>query len=171
MWTKLLQLRARALALVDHVSFLGPALVRVVLAVVFIQSGYGKLTSLDKVTEFFTSLHIPAPHLNAIVAASTEFFGGIAILLGLLTRLAALPMAFTMVIAILTAKVKDAEDWTDYFGFSETAYLVMFIWLACAGPGKLSLDYLIGRALARRQPHDPTAESAPLQPAPAGSRG
>jgi putative oxidoreductase len=170
MWTKLLRTRERALALVDKVSWIGPLLVRLVLAVVFIESGYGKLTSLGKVTEFFASLHIPAPHLNAIIASATEFFGGIAILLGLLTRLAALPMAFTMVIAILTAKLKDAEDVTTFFGFEEVHYLLMFVWLACAGPGKASLDYLIGRRLRRPADSPDAARPSSLQPAGAGSR-
>jgi putative oxidoreductase len=152
MWTKLLRTRERALQLVDKISFLGPALVRLVLAVVFINTGWGKLHSLDKVTDFFASLHIPAPHLNAIVAASTEFFGGIAILVGLFTRLAALPMAFTMVIAILTAKRGDIDGFSTLLGFEEVSYLVMFVWLALAGPGPLSLDWLLLRTLGKSRP-------------------
>jgi putative oxidoreductase len=158
MWTKLLQLRERALALVDKISFLGPALVRLVVGVVFINTGWGKLHSLDKVTTFFAGLHIPAPHLNAIVAASTEFFGGILVLVGLFTRLAALPMAFTMVIAILTAKRGDIEGPSSLLAFEEVSYLVMFLWLALAGPGRLSLDWLLGRRLGAARPN-PTAPS------------
>jgi putative oxidoreductase len=168
MWTKLLHTRERALALVEKISWIGPALVRLTLAFVFIESGWGKLHNLEKVTGYFASLHIPAPHLNAIVASSTEFFGGIAILLGLLTRLAALPMAFTMVIAVLTAKRDDIDSVGSFFGLVEVSYLVMFLWLAVAGPGKLSLDHLLGRLLTGTRP---TAAKPSLHPAGAPSRG
>ena len=40
----------------------------------FMQDGWGKLTHLDKVTEFFTSLNLPAPHMTAaLLCASVEF--------------------------------------------------------------------------------------------------
>jgi len=89
------------------------------------------------------------PGLNARVAASTEFFGGILVLVGLCTRLVVLPMAFTMVIAILTAKLPDAHGLTDLVGFEEWSYLVLFLWLAVAGAGPLSLDRLIAPRLDR----------------------
>src|SRR3954454_2726133 len=84
----------------DKVSFLGPTLARLTVGLVFIGTGWGKLHSLPDVTEFFTSLGIPLPAFNARLTAGTEFFGGLLILVGLGTRLAALPLAFTMVIAI-----------------------------------------------------------------------
>jgi putative oxidoreductase len=127
----------------------GPLLARLTVGLVFIQTGWGKLHTLPDVTEFFASLHIPAPGLNARVAASTEFFGGILVLLGLGTRLAALPMAFTMVVAILTAKRGDIDGLTTLVGFEEWSYLVLFLWLALAGAGPLSLDRLLGPPLRR----------------------
>src|SRR3954470_24164576 len=93
--------------LADQLSFLGPALARLTVGVVFIQTGWGKLHSLGDVTEFFASLHIPAPAFQARLAAGTEFFGGLLVLLGLATRLAALPLGFTMIVAIATAKRAD----------------------------------------------------------------
>ena len=42
----------------------------------FAQTGWGKLHNIDGVTEFFTSLNIPFPHVNAIFVANLEFFGG-----------------------------------------------------------------------------------------------
>ena len=117
---------------------------------VFIGTGWGKLHSLPDVTDFFASLHIPAPGFNARLTAATEFFGGLAILLGLGTRLAALPLGFTMVIAILTAKRGDITGLTALVGFEEWSYLVFFIWLALAGAGPLSIDALIGRLRHRR---------------------
>jgi putative oxidoreductase len=143
-------LRLRALA--DKLAFVGPTLARLTVGLVFIGTGWGKLHSLGDVTDFFASLHIPAPGFNARLAASTEFFGGILVLIGLGTRLAALPMAFTMVVAILTAKRADISGLTTLVGFEEWSYLVFFIWLAVAGAGPLSLDALLSRLRRRRLP-------------------
>ena len=141
--------RAKLLKLVAQVSWLGPLLGRFTVGVVFIASGWGKLHTLDKVTEFFTSLHLPAPHFQAILVACTELFGGIAVLVGLLTRLAALPLAVTMVVAILTAKRDDIQGLVSLVGFDEWAYLIILLWLALTGPGKASIDYFVGRQLDR----------------------
>ena len=54
-------------------AWLSPALARLTVGVVFFQSGWGKLHSLDKVTDFFTELGIPAPYFQARLASSAEF--------------------------------------------------------------------------------------------------
>ena len=135
--------RLRKLA--DKIAFLGPTLARLTVGLVFIGTGWGKLHSIPDVTEFFTSLHIPAPGFNARLTAATELFGGLAVLLGLGTRLVSLPLAFTMVIAIVTAKRDDITGLTALVGLEEWSYLVFFIWLALVGAGPLSIDGLVGR--------------------------
>ena len=135
----------RLRAVGDKLRFLGPTLGRLTVGIVFMGTGWGKLHTLDKVTQFFTDLGIPMPGFNARLTACTEFFGGLLMLLGLGTRLVALPMAFTMVIAIITAKKDDIDGFTSLFGFEEWSYLVFFVWLAVAGARPLSLDALIAR--------------------------
>ena len=153
-------IRERVHAVSQRLQFIGPTLARLTVGLVFIGTGWGKLHTLPDVTEFFASLHIPMPGLNARIAASTEFFGGILVLLGLGTRLAALPMAFTMVIAILTAKRAEIDGLTTLVGFEEWSYLVLFLWLAVAGAGPLSLDRLIGPRLERFfEKKNPTPET------------
>jgi putative oxidoreductase len=142
-------LRDRLLTLARRLEPLGPALARLTVGLVFIGTGWGKLHTLPDVTEYFASLHIPAPGLNARMAASTEFFGGILVLVGLGTRLAALLLSLTMVVAILTAKRADIHGLTDLVGFEEWSYLVFFLWLAVAGAGPLSLDRLVAPRLAK----------------------
>ena len=155
-------IRARLLTLARRLEPIGPTLARLTVGLVFIGTGWGKLHTLPDVTEFFASLHIPAPGLNARIAASTEFFGGILLLVGLGTRLAALPMAFTMVIAILTAKRPEIDGLTTLVGFEEWSYLVFFLWLAVAGAGPLSLDRLVGPHLRRLlEKKWPTRETVP----------
>ena len=143
------KIRHSLLALARRLELLGPTLARLTVGLVFIGTGWGKLHTLPDVTDYFASLGIPLPGLNARVAASTEFFGGILVLVGLGTRLAALPMAFTMVVAILTAKRGDIHGLTDLVGFEEWSYLVLLLWLVVAGAGPLSLDRLVGPRLDR----------------------
>lgn len=131
-----------------RLTWLPPLLARVVIGSVFIQTGWGKLHSLDQVVGFFRSLGIPAPELQAPFVASVEFAGGIAILLGLFTRLAALPLIGTMVVAILTAKLKDFTGPLDVFGTQEFDYMVFLVLLFVSGAGALSLDRFICKRCA-----------------------
>jgi putative oxidoreductase len=166
--TTVQSLRARLLGLCDRLvslAFLAPALLRLTVGVVFVITGWGKLHGLGDLTAFFVSLGIPLPGLNAVVVASTELGGGLLILLGLGTRLAALPLAFTMVIAILTARRSEVDSFDTLLGFQEWHYLIMFLVLALIGPGALSLDALLARRFGRRG--DQAAELPPplLRPA------
>jgi putative oxidoreductase len=115
----------------------------------FFQTGKGKLMNLDRVTGFFESLHIPHPHLNAIMAGCTECFGGLFLLLGFGSRVLTVPLIVTMCVAYLTAdpdRVKvifsdpDKFVTADEFLFMLTAIIVLVF-----GPGVFSLDWLIGK--------------------------
>ena len=161
------RIRDRLLALANRLTPLGPTLARLTVGLVFIGTGWGKLHTLPDVTDYFSSLGIPMPGLNARIAAGTEFFGGILVLVGLATRIAVLPMAFTMVIAILTAKRGDIHGLTDLVGFEEWSYLVFFVWLAVAGAGPLSLDRLIAPRLDRLFGKNEEKKRAPNETVPA----
>jgi putative oxidoreductase len=80
-----------------------------------------------------------------------EFVGGILLLLGLFTRIAAAPLVVVMVVAIISAKFGDIDSLETLLGFEEMSYLALFLWLAVAGPGPVSLDYLLTRG--RRESH------------------
>jgi putative oxidoreductase len=69
----------------------------------FCTTGWGKLHNLGDTAEFFSSLGIPFPMFNATLAGGTECIGGALLLLGLASRLVALPLIFTMIIAYITA--------------------------------------------------------------------
>ncbi|HEY3861064.1 MAG TPA: DoxX family protein [Verrucomicrobiae bacterium] len=115
-------------------------------------TGAGKLKNLEKTTQFFQSLHIPLPHLNAVIVSLTEMIGGLMLILGLGSRAFAAVLAFDMIVAFLTAdidKVKHIWDQSDKF-VSADPFLFLF---ACAiivafGPGIFSVDALVKR---RRQ--------------------
>ena len=125
-------------------------LLRVCLAAVFIPSGWGKLHDLAKVTQFFTELGIPAPHLNAIVVATSELVCGTLLVVGLLSRAAALPLIASMTVAIFTAKRADIAGVADLFALDEFIYLALAFAIVALGPGVLSLDGLWSRRFAPR---------------------
>ena len=75
--------------------------------------------------------------------ASVELGCGALVLLGLATRLAALPLIATMAVAIATAKLQDIHGYSDLLGLSEFLFIVVLTWLAVNGAGALSLDRLI----------------------------
>jgi putative oxidoreductase len=119
----------------------------------FCQTGWGKLTHLEKITGYFETLHIPLPHLNAIMAGSTECFGGLLLLLGLGSRVLTIPLIVTMCVAYLTAdpdRVKaiftdpDKFVTADEFLFMLTAIIVLIF-----GPGKFSMDWLIAKKCSK----------------------
>jgi len=131
--------------------WLPPTLARVAVGWVFVSTGWGKLQNLDSVIEFFTELGIPYPQLQAPFVASTELVCGALLLVGFLTRAAAVPLIATMIVAIATAQWPQVETLSGLLGLVETLYIVLFVWLAIAGPGPLSLDALGQRASENRK--------------------
>lgn len=135
----------------ERLSWLPPALARLALGWVFVQSGWGKLHNLENVIEYFSSLGIPAPHLQAPFVAGVELVGGLFILGGLFTRFVSVPLAITMVVALLTAKRGDIATAGDLYGSVEFLYLLGFGYLAAFGAGLLSLDEILVRRFVPAQ--------------------
>lgn len=149
------QLLADGYALVVRIgtvlSWLPPTVARVAVGLVFFQSGWGKLHDLGKVTDFFMELGIPAPGFHARLTSTTEFVCGSLLLLGLGTRLAAVPLMITMVVAIRTALWSQVDSLGALFGLAEFLYIALLLGLATNGGGPLSLDWLIEHRAERRQ--------------------
>lgn len=145
----ILALRARALALTTKLDWVAPLVARITLGVLFISTGWGKVHDLEKVTGFFTELGIPAPHLNAVMVSFVELIGGSLLLVGLASRLAALPLMASMAVAILTAQRENVHGLPDLFGLVEWTYLALLLWVVFAGPGKASLDQLLTKRKRR----------------------
>ena len=150
-------------------AFLPPLLTRLVMGQAFYLTGRGKLANFDNTVAFFTSLGIPMPALNAAFVSRLEFYGGIALLLGLCTRLVAAGLASTMVVALATAdkqgfldalRMSGDQGLTDIVPF---VYLLFLTWLVIAGPGALSLDALGARLLGIRKPTDAPAASPEIR--------
>src|SRR5262249_25562881 len=101
----------------------------------FVLSGWGKLHHLPDVIDFFRSLGIPAPQLQAPFASGVEFVCGGLLLAGLFSRLAAVPLVIVMVVAIATARAEELTSLGALFGFIEYLYIVLLGYVAIEGPG------------------------------------
>jgi putative oxidoreductase len=132
-----------------HLGWLAPLFARITVGWVFLWSGWGKLTSLPQVIENFVGWGVPLPHLLAPFVSGVEFFGGLFLLLGLLTRISAGALGITMIVAIRSAKWAEVDSLETLLGFDEFEYLALFLWLAIAGPGVLSLDHWLQRRFGR----------------------
>jgi putative oxidoreductase len=112
-------------------------------------TGRGHLANIGKVSEFFVSLGIPFPTLNAYLSSSVECFGSLLLIIGLASRLTAMPVAVTMAVAYLTA---DLEAVTSIFSDPDKfvkadpfPYLICALIVLVFGPGSFSIDALFTR--------------------------
>ena len=120
----------------------------------FFIAGLGKLKNLQQFQDVLTNLGVPAPALNAPFVASLECFGGLLLLVGLASRLIAIPLAINMIVAYVTA---DHEALVNVFnnpdGFiAATPFLFLLVSLIVLafGPGIVSVDALLERFVFRR---------------------
>jgi putative oxidoreductase len=142
-------------------SFLPPLLGRLTVGYAFVHSGWAKLHHLERVGAYFASLGIPAPGFHAAFVSSIELVCGSLLLLGLTTRLAAVPLISTMAVAILTAKLADVSDLNDFVGLIEVTYLVVLVGLAHSGGGAVSVDRLV---LKRSEGEESVGRARPPAP-------
>lgn len=142
----------RAFGPLGHVVLL---VLRLVWGWQFLTTGLGKLQNHTRVTEFFASLGIPLPGLNAWFVGGLEMAGGALLLLGLFSRPVALLLTGNMLVAYVTADRPalfgvfhdlDAFLRADPFWFLFVSIVVLTL-----GPGALSLDRLLTRKIEERR--------------------
>jgi putative oxidoreductase len=126
----------------------------------FIQDGWGKLNHLDKVTDYFTTLNLPQPHLTAIFVSLLELIGGALFALGIGTRLIAFLLFMNMTVAFWTAEreafasiLSNPDKFTGASAYNDwLATLIILI----MGPGYLAVDTILRRFLGNEEPGRPT---------------
>jgi putative oxidoreductase len=120
----------------------------------FAQDGWGKLHHLARVTEYFTSLNLPAPGATALGVSIIELVGGILLAAGIGSRLIALILFVNMTVAFWTAEKEaflgvlsspDKFQAADAYNYWFAALLILIL-----GPGLFAVDTLIGRWMSRR---------------------
>lgn len=113
----------------------------------FFQAGRGKLGNLGGTAEFFASLGLPLPKVQALLAGGTECVGGLLLLAGLGARLVSVPLCFTMLVAYGTAHLDSVKTiWQDPDDFVTQApflFLMAALIVLIFGPGRISLDALL----------------------------
>src|SRR5690554_2543628 len=126
---------------------LSSLLMRLIAGVIFVAHGAQKLFGsfggygLEGTGQWMASIGLEPGYLMALAAGSAEFFGGIALLLGLLTRPAALVLAMTMLVAIITVHLPNGLFMSNNGYEFGLALLAITIALALNGGCKLSLDH------------------------------
>lgn len=127
--------------------------IRIIWGWAFFQTGSGKLKNFQSTVEFFTSLNIPMPEVNAAMAATTEMVGGLLLLIGLGSRIVTVPLIVTMLVAYATAHTAELKGiYSNFDGFTEAPpflFLYACLIVLLFGAGKFSVDYLIGRAKSK----------------------
>jgi putative oxidoreductase len=124
-------------------------LIRLAVGFVFLVAGLRKLGDIDGGAGFFGSIGIPAPEVMFPFVAVMEVLCGLLVLIGLATRLAAIPIAIIMIVALITTKLPQLPDgFSDFLNASrlDVAMLLCAIYLIWVGAGRWSVDARIGGA-------------------------
>ena len=141
-------------ALVRGLTIIGDVLkhptllfMRVFWGVAFFYAGWGKFQNIDSVINFFSSIDIPFPIFSAYLVAFCETFGGILLVIGLASRIAAVPLIIIMIVAYITAHygvitsfLQNPQEFVDEKAF---LFLLTAVLVLCFGPGVFSLDAII----------------------------
>ena len=116
-------------------------------------TGKGKLSNIGKIIDFFTSLGIPAPAINAYFVSALECFGGLLLIVGLASRPIAFMIVISMCVAYLTADLESLQSiFTDFDKFVKAdpfPFLLVSLIVLAFGPGLLSIDALLKRVIGQ----------------------
>jgi putative oxidoreductase len=126
------------------------------------ESGWAHLTHVDKTADFFRSLHIPFPVANVYLSGTTELVGGILLMLGLFSRVVSIPLFFNFCVAYLTASRGTLEEllhfksgaMDDFINDTAFPFLITSLLILAFGPGKISVDFLLGKICGRKSAAD-----------------
>lgn len=133
---------------------LSPLALRIPIGIIFIAHGAQKLFGwfggygLDGTGSWMESIGLGPGFLMALLAGSAEFFGGLFILIGFLTRPTSIVLAFTMLVAIFSVHVANGLFMSNNGYEFGLALLAASLSLALSGAGKLALDNTLAKKLA-----------------------
>lgn len=127
----------------------------------FVQTGWGKLRNQAKIVDFFTSLNIPLPALNAHFVSGLEFFGGMLLIIGLFSRPIAFLLTGSMFVAYWTADhealLSIFSNPGKFYGADPYTFLAAAVTILAFGPGLFSLDALLEKSFPARESTTSTA--------------
>ena len=153
-WKRLVQFAQLGSSDLEQYAIL---LIRVSIGLFFAISGANKLFVAGGTQTMYETLvksKVPFPHLMAYFVSVVEFVGGSMLTVGFLSSPVCVALLIDMTIATLTSAVSTLPKglsplkWLDDFLYlPEVLYVLFFIWLICAGPGKFSVDYSLAGKL------------------------
>jgi len=127
----------------EYAKSLSLLFARLAVAYGFYEPAMMKWADISSVAEWFGSIGIPFPTLNAYMAASTELIGVVLLTLGFLTRFISLPLIIIMIVAIVTVHLPNGFSAGEN-GFEIPLYYMLFLFMFFAnGAGSFSLDRII----------------------------
>lgn len=113
---------------------------RVLISLIFILAGYSKLTGIAGTAGWFASIGLPVPTVTAVLVGVVELVGGLAILVGWQTRIAAIVIALFTLGATAIAHMDFSDGTQVLFLQKNLAIAGGLLFLAVFGPGAYSLD-------------------------------
>jgi putative oxidoreductase len=141
-------MRMLALSPLERLAGLAPLIVRVIVGVIMVAHGWQKLMGGPaNFGAFLAQLGVPLPTLMGYVVTFVELVGGILLIVGLFSRLAALLLTIDLSVAILLVKVNVGFIAPPESGAGaelDLALIAGFLTILFVGPGRLSLDYVLG---------------------------
>ena len=121
--------------------------IRLAVGLIFFTQGILKFTDPKMGVERFTRIGFPHPYFTAHFVGTFEIVCGALVLIGLLTRLAAIPLLIVICTAIATTKIPELTHPNQGFWFmvsdarTDFAMLCSLIFLIATGPGRISIDW------------------------------
>ncbi len=141
-------MRTLALSPLDRLAGLAPLVVRLIVGTIMAAHGWQKLVGGPaNFGQFLAELGVPLPILMGFVVTFVELVGGILLIVGLFSRLAALLLTINLAVAILLVKVNVGLIAPPQAGAGaelDLALIAGFVVILLAGPGGLSLDHAFG---------------------------
>lgn len=130
-----------------------PLLGRIGLGLIFLLSGFGKITGFEGTTQYIAAGGLPLPAVAAALAIAVEVVGGAALIAGVKARWAALALiAFTAVATFAFHAfwaVPAAQAYLQQIMFLKNVAIIGgLLFVVAQGPGKLSLDQRMAAAAA-----------------------
>lgn len=113
---------------------------RVLMSILFIIAGYSKLTAIGGTAGFFGSIGLPMPTATAVIVGLVELLGGLAILVGFKTRIAAIVVAVFVLAATAVAHLDFSQAGNALMLQKNLGLTGGLILLAVLGAGPLSID-------------------------------
>ena len=118
---------------------------RLILAYGFYEPAMKKIKDVDAIANWFESMGMPFPTLNAYMATITEALGVILLTLGLFTRYISIPLIITMIVAIVTVHAGNGFAAGDNGFEIPLYYIIMLFTLLVNGSGRISVDFLLSK--------------------------